>query len=681
VVGRPTGETATLLQDDFNGPTGPINSSVWDFNHFEAGGSFYGRTQQRQMLPTMSNGVVHLQLDTFNPTNRPDNPAFLGSEAISKQLFTTTNGGIAFEVSARLVDSVGGIVGGFFSYNFNTTTQLHDEIDFETLGNEVKSGSNREQTNIYGSEPLGPGHTQFTPIAGSLTDFHTYRIEWFPDRVRWLIDNQLVRESFDHVPQNPMALHLNIWVPDSNWAEAFDPSLQPALKAADNKSYFFDVDYVHVAQLQPTIFGTEGNDNIVGTNLNEWIDARGGDDTINGGAGFDTAIFAGLRSAYTLTNLGNGNFQVSGPEGVDTLSNVERLVFDDQTLTALPTLAPPTFELAAFGPNAGGWSSDNTYPRLLADVNNDHMADIVGFGNGGVWVALATGGGHFAQPTFQLAAFGPNAGGWSSDDTYPRLLADVNNDQMADIVGFGNNGVWVSLATGGGHFAQPTFELAAFGPNAGGWSSDNSYPREVADVNGDHMADIVGFGNGGVWVALATGGGHFAQPTFELAAFGLNAGGWSSDDTYPRLLADVNNDQMADIVGFGNAGVWVALATGGGHFAQPAFELSAFALNAGGWSSENTHPRMLADMNGDKLADIVGFGNTGVWVAPATGGGHFAQPTFELSAFGPNAGGWTSQDTYPRMAADVTGDHVADIVGFGNAGVWAALSQDWHIFG
>ena len=87
---------------------------------------------------------------------------------------------------------------------------------------------------------------------------------------------------------------------------------------------------------------------------------------------------------------------------------------------------------------------------------------------------------------------GQAAGGWSSDDLYPRELADVNGDGMADIVGFGHAGVFVSLATGNGHFAAPTFELAAFGPAAGGWSSHDLYPRELADVNGDGMADIVG---------------------------------------------------------------------------------------------------------------------------------------------------------------------------------------------
>ena len=74
---------------------------------------------------------------------------------------------------------------------------------------------------------------------------------------------------------------------------------------------------------------------------------------------------------------------------------------------------------------------------------------------------------------------------------------------MADIVGFGNDGVSVAFATGGGHFRQPTFELNNFGAGAGGWSSENLYPRLLADVTGDGSADVVGFGHGGVNVALA----------------------------------------------------------------------------------------------------------------------------------------------------------------------------------
>jgi FG-GAP-like repeat len=135
----------------------------------------------------------------------------------------------------------------------------------------------------------------------------------------------------------------------------------------------------------------------------------------------------------------------------------------------------------------------------------------------------------------------------------------VNGDGMADIVGFGNAGVYVSLATGGGSFAAPVFTLSSFG-TAGGWTSENLYPREVADVNADGRADIVGFGGTGIYVALANADGTFDLPTTDLNAFGAgpSAGAWTSEDQYPRLLADVNADGRTDIAGFGYNGMYVS---------------------------------------------------------------------------------------------------------------------------
>ena len=134
---------------------------------------------------------------------------FFGSEIFTRGAFVTGSGGVAFEASARIATAASGIVAGIFGYNFNDTTRLHDEIDFESLGNDAVAGRRREETNVYSNEPLGAGHPRFVPD-GDLTAFHTYRIECFPDRVRWLIDNQLVREDTGHVPQNPLRFHLNL---------------------------------------------------------------------------------------------------------------------------------------------------------------------------------------------------------------------------------------------------------------------------------------------------------------------------------------------------------------------------------------------------------------------------------------------------------------------------------------
>ena len=242
-----TPDAQTRLFDDFLTTTA---STTWDFNEFASGGSFYGRTQQRQQLPTSSAGDLQLQLDTFaDSTGR----AFLGSEIISRQTFLPGSNGIAFEVRARLDTAVPGIVLGIFGYNFNSVTNLHDEIDFELLGNDASSNANRVQTNIYANQPLGAGDPIFEPDNG-LTSFHTYRIEWRTTSVRWFIDGTLVREDTQNVPQGALALHMNIWAPASDWTQAYSNGLQPTNSATTDQTYTADVDYARVTQLAPLCF-------------------------------------------------------------------------------------------------------------------------------------------------------------------------------------------------------------------------------------------------------------------------------------------------------------------------------------------------------------------------------------------------------------------------------------------
>jgi hypothetical protein len=236
-----------------------------------------------------------------------------------------------------------------------------------------------------------------------------------------------------------------------------------------------------------------------------------------------------------------------------------------------------------------------------------------------VWVALSNGDGSFQDGQFVVPNFGYNAGGWRVD-RHPRFLADLTNDRRADIIGFGDAGVWVALSNGDGSFQDAQFILPNFGYNAGNWRVDR-HPRFLADLTGDGCADIVGFGNAGVWVALNNGDGSFQDARLVLPNFGYNAGSWRVD-RHPRFLADLTGDRCADIIGFGDAGVWVALNNGDGSFQDAQLVVPNFGYNAGNWRVDR-HPRFLADLTGDDRADIAGFGNAGVWIALNNGNGAF----------------------------------------------------------
>jgi hypothetical protein len=329
----------------------------------------------------------------------------------------------------------------------------------------------------------------------------------------------------------------------------------------------------------------------------------------------------------------------------------------------------PELVVQNFGYSAGGWRVD-MHPRFLADLTGDGRADIVGFGNAGVWVSLNNGDGTFQAPQMVVANFGYNAGGWRVE-RHPRFLADITGDGRADIVGFGYAGVWVALNNGNATFQTPQKVVSSFGYGAGGWRVER-HPRFLSDLTGDGRADIVGFGYAGIWVALNNGNGTFQAPQMVVASFGYGAGGWRVE-RHPRFLADLTGDGRADIVGFGNAGVWVALNNGNGTFQAPQMVVASFGYNAGGWRVQN-HSRFLADLTGDGRADIVGFGNAGVWVALNNGNGTFQAPQMVVASFGYNAGGWRVE-RHPRFLADLTGDGRADVVGFGNAGVWVALNN------
>src|SRR5204862_3178665 len=127
--------------------------------------------------------------------------------------------------------------------------------------------------------------------------------------------------------------------------------------------------------------------------------------------------------------------------------------------------------------------------------------------------------------------------------------------------------------------------------------------------------DILAFGQAGVFAAMgqdpATHGGEpFGQLYLAMADFGSNQG-WSVDQT-PRIVGDVNGDGIPDIVGFGATSTFAAIgsrdSSGNLHFAlAPTETIGDFGF-AEGWSGSNPQTvRALADFKtgGSTHSDLV----------------------------------------------------------------------------
>lgn len=344
----------TIFSDDF----AFMDSSKWMVN--SVGPFIEPRAYFRQVLPTVSNGVVQLTLDTFDPGGHS---VFICSDIVSTRTFDLSGGPLAFEARVRYAQDQRGLIGGFFTYGGPPNT--HDEIDFEAMSN--KPGS--IQTNLYHNEPAGESRPEDHPFTdnSTLQSFHTLRFEWYPDMVRWFVDGNptAVRESSSFVPTQAMNLHFNIWSGGPTWTTS-DPSLSPAASQAENRTFTFEVDSVKVEQIPnraPPELEAGTPQNLVGTADSEYLAGGEGDDVIvggagndvmSGGAGVDTASYAGasqnfellVRSGEKIVDL----MDRTGAEGIDAILDVQFVKFADTTLDVSSLIAAADMKSSDFLP-------------------------------------------------------------------------------------------------------------------------------------------------------------------------------------------------------------------------------------------------------------------------------------------------------------------------------------------
>jgi serralysin len=115
--------------------------------------------------------------------------------------------------------------------------------------------------------------------------------------------------------------------------------------------------------------GGNGSDTLIGNDSANAFTGGLGNDSLDGNSSVDTAIVSGNRAAYTVTQTSTGVWSVVGPDGSDTLTDMEYLQFADQLLRLIP----------GTGTSVNFNADPDTYMGAIRDFSGNNL------GAGGDW--------------------------------------------------------------------------------------------------------------------------------------------------------------------------------------------------------------------------------------------------------------------------------------------------------
>jgi RHS repeat-associated protein len=371
--------------------------------------------------------------------------------------------------------------------------------------------------------------------------------------------------------------------------------------------------YTHVTNasgeiVRPTVAGFEGFSTAARTIANA--------PNVSMGDGFSTFIDLNADGLPDVLNTSTTNAQAPG----------KHVVFLNAAGAAIDRFGGPVpmgLPVASSGLNIGNLNFTNT-SVLPLDLDGNGAVDLTS-------LPFAAAPELFAAKVTASAASWTRSRPITSASLFPRLnlgvnrartnVLDVNGDGAVDIVYTGDNGIqtYFSLSPwpgGNGAFGSATPEggsvtlsatpVSACVPSATTAVTFADPNVQVADMNGDGLADLVRVKNGEVLYWPGRGDGHWGTGDPSACTFGRAVSNLHVAMTGAPVLsslkglqlADVNGDGLSDLIQLGSSAALLWLNTDGAGFTASA------TIPAPVVTASPARIRLL-DIDGSGTADIV----------------------------------------------------------------------------
>lgn len=191
------------------------------------------------------------------------------------------------------------------------------------------------------------------------------------------------------------------------------------------------------------------------------------------------------------------------------------------------------------------WQNGISHLKTI-DIDGDGFRDVVGMTPQGT-IYLPNSADGFGKTKVYTRHFSPWMGKWDTETDYIRYV-DINADGLPDMVGVKNGDLYVGVNNG---LTVLKPEIWYKDADIQKWlKKENQF--KIADLNRDGIVDLVGIGEDGLFVAAGYGdldAGGFSK--FKIWNSRLNSKIFPQTK-YPLRIADIDGTGSFDVVGFNN---------------------------------------------------------------------------------------------------------------------------------